>query len=178
MLDYLLASLISFSGIFFGISMVSIAPEERKPGKRYFKLLENVIFIVIICLLLLYLFYYNLFSLLDIVISLFLLLSLCFAAVDAINNIKRKAIRLNKNSRIIRLKNRIKNSYSIYAALAVILYMSYKNRNLFFIRSSLVFIYGLAAGSLHAKPRNIGHNALMILKHSHFLLLSLILSFI
>jgi len=47
-LNLILASLVAFCGIAIGIIQSIISPEEMKSGKRYFRLMQNVIIILII----------------------------------------------------------------------------------------------------------------------------------
>lgn len=46
-LNYLLVSLAAFSGLWVGVVLSFISPEEMKPGKRYFKLIVKIVFIII-----------------------------------------------------------------------------------------------------------------------------------
>lgn len=53
MFSTILASMIAFSGLFFGHLLQYIAPEEIKPGKRYFISLQYIL-IAVLCITLLY----------------------------------------------------------------------------------------------------------------------------
>jgi len=98
--------------------------------------------------------------------------------MDIMNNINKylfnKTLK-TKKSRFLDFKRRIKNSYSIYAILAIVLYLSYKNKNLFFIESALIFLYGINIGSLLADHKNKKQNIVKVLKHAHFLIIALLL---
>ncbi len=43
----MLEILFSLSGFVFGVVLALIAPEELKPGKKYFKFIRNVLFVLI-----------------------------------------------------------------------------------------------------------------------------------
>lgn len=47
-LNYALASLAAFSGLWAGAILAFISPEEMKPGKRYFRIMSKAIFILMV----------------------------------------------------------------------------------------------------------------------------------
>lgn len=47
-LNYALASLVAFSGLWAGAILAFISPEEMKPGKRYFRIMAKAVFILIV----------------------------------------------------------------------------------------------------------------------------------
>src|SRR3989338_1294893 len=59
-INYFLASIISYLGIALGMTLAYIAPEEQKPGKKYFAILKYVFFISILAFLLSF-YYKNIF---------------------------------------------------------------------------------------------------------------------
>ena len=74
-INYFLASIISYLGIALGIILIYIAPEEQKHGKGYFLFLRNIFFMLIL-LFLLFFYYKSIFIVLFVVISLIVFLSL------------------------------------------------------------------------------------------------------
>lgn len=47
MLNYIFAVIASYIGLFCGVALALISPEEIKPGRRYFNLIEKFLFIII-----------------------------------------------------------------------------------------------------------------------------------
>ena len=121
-INYFLAGLISFSGLILGIILISIAPEEQKPGKKYFILMQNILFVLIIFFFLFYL-QVNLFIFLAVII-----LTTYFLRIKTKNNFIR--------------------SFLIYFALGVVFFLSSVNLNLFLIESVLIFLSGMPTSSL------------------------------
>ncbi len=180
-LTYILSSIACFLGLIFGMILIFIAPEEQKPGKKYFILLENIFLILMTLFLLIYFYYYKLFSVVYVLLWLFFIMLLIFSLMDLLNSISpffNKRLNINKESKLIGLKRRIKNHYSIYSILALIFYLSYQNKNLFFIESTLIFLYGLPIGSLLAEHKDKKQNIITVLKHMHFLIIALLLGYL
>ena len=74
-LNYFLAAIVAYLGLLLGIILIKIAPEEQKPGKKYFIFLKKAIFLLV---LIFYLFFYNFnpaFSLILLVFTLILMLN-------------------------------------------------------------------------------------------------------
>ncbi len=115
-----IASLVVGLGLFSGVFLALIAPEELKAGKKYFILLRTVLFVAIVALLVFS--YYRI----NMIITIICLLSL----LDLF---------LNKISDIIR-----------FALLGLFFYLSAPLNQLFVLISVLIFIYGLPAGTLLA----------------------------
>src|SRR3989338_10434860 len=53
-LSYFLASITAYLGLLVGLILIKMAPEEQKPGKRYFTLLKKILFFAILALPLYY----------------------------------------------------------------------------------------------------------------------------
>lgn len=119
-ISYALLSFVSYSGIFFGSLLIFIAPEEQKPGRKYFLLMQKMVLGLIIIVLL-----YN-FSKINLLLSILLFI---FAILKNTNN------------------------YFVYLLFIPLLYISFKNTNLALIMATLIFLYGLSAGSLLVKPK-------------------------
>ena len=117
-LNYLLALVFSFSGIFIGMFLGYIAKEELKPGKQYFLWMQNIVLILSV-IFVLYSFHFNvvLFVITGLVITLGI---------------------INFNP----------NGIMGYVFLAILIFLSIGNTNLFILTSSMVFLYGLPTGSL------------------------------
>ncbi|MCG8571015.1 MAG: hypothetical protein MJB14_12820, partial [Spirochaetes bacterium] len=75
----------------------------------------------------------------------------------------------------IKVKNNFKKSMILYFILAVILFVSLGNNNLFLIESVLIFLFGMATGSLLFKKKN---HFEIVLKNSIFLIVALALPFL
>ncbi len=57
-LNYTIVSIISFLGLFVGMLLAFVSPEEMKPGEKYFKIMKGILFIVI-GVVMVYLTWYN-----------------------------------------------------------------------------------------------------------------------
>ena len=140
-----LAPIISFLGFPFGLFLSFVSPEEMNPGKKYFKLLQNLLLVLILF------FIFNYYSL-PLIASILITITV-FLGVFCWQN-KYKSIIL-------------------YLILAVLLYLSSKNPLLFALESSLIFMYGVPAGSL-IKYRKKDFLKI-VAKHSIFILLTILL---
>lgn len=118
LLNYSLAAIISYIGLFIGFFLAIIAKEEIKPGKKYFMILQKIILLLAFIFLLIYL---NLNYILVLLILVFIV------------------VYISKTENKIPL---------IYIILSIIFYLSSKNSNLLIIESSLIFLYGIPTGSL------------------------------
>lgn len=139
-LIFLITSILSFLGLFVGMILVKIAPEEKKPGKKHFLLLQNITF----SLSVLFLLYYLKLNILIIILMMIILI-----------------IMLIKQN----IRDNIKRSMIFYFLFSLIFVLSVKNDNLFLIESVSVFIFGMATGSILLKKKN---HLEIILKNSIF----------
>ena len=128
-LNYFLASIIAYLGLLIGIILIRLAPEEQRPGKKYFVLLKKILFFLILVFLL---FFYKI----NIILSLALL-------VIVIALMSNKKINLRKSA-------------LVYFLLGIIFYLSYFSEiiDLFVMESVLIFLYGIPAASLDLKKKN------------------------
>ncbi|MBU90355.1 hypothetical protein CMO94_02335 [Candidatus Woesearchaeota archaeon] len=126
-LTFFLASIIAYLGLLFGVILIKLAPEEQKPGKKYFILLKKILFLFIIAFLS---FYYK-------INFIFLILLLIFIIVLMLN----KKLNLDKSA-------------LVYLLLGIIFYLSSKIPDLFVIESVLIFLYGVPNASLIFKRKN------------------------
>jgi len=134
-LSYFLASITAYLGLLVGIILVRMAPEEQKPGKRYFILLKkNLFFILFIPIL----YYYKI----NMVFSLALL-----SFVTA-----------------LMLGNRLKldKSYLIYFLLGIFFYLGSRFIDLFVVEAILILLYGIPNGSLTFSLTNKNYNDVLI----------------
>jgi len=122
-INYFIASLISFFGLILGIILVSIAPEEQKPGKKYFILLQNLFFILSVVFL------------------------LYFLEID-MGIIFLTAVLLTYYFSRIKIKDYFSKSEFLYFLLAIIFFLSSKNTSLFLTESVILFLFGMPTGSL------------------------------
>ena len=120
-ITYLLVSLTSYLGLLLGVILINMAPEEQKPGKKYFIFLKKILFFLIIASLLLY---YSQNILLNIFILVFIII-----------------LMLNK-------KMNLNKSILVYLFFGIIFYLSSKDLNLLVIQSTLIFLYGVPNSSL------------------------------
>ena len=151
-LNYILAVVITFLGLFVGFLLALIAEEELKPGKPYFIFLQNLIFSLIIFFLLF-------FSELTVWLAI-LIATLTF---------------------IFLIKTNI-NSIAIYLSLAFIFNGAFRNLlKVFILEASLVFIYGIITGSLvtyKLKNKKLKTVKELIIKYGIFIPLAIILFFL
>ena len=151
-INYFIASLISFFGLILGIILIKIAPEEQKPGKKYFILLQNLFFILSVILL------------------------LYFLKID-MGIIFLTAILLTYFISRIKIKDYFRKSEFLYFLLAIIFFLSSKNTSLFLTESVIIFLFGMPTGSLlfNRKKKNyfkVGLRSII------FLVVALLLFFI
>ena len=64
-LNYFLVSIISYLGLLLGVILIRLAPEEQRPGKRYFILIKKILFFLILVFLL---FFYKIHAILSLVL--------------------------------------------------------------------------------------------------------------
>ena len=134
-LSYFLASIIAYLGLLVGIILVRMAPEEQKPGKKYFILLEKILFFTLFIPIL---YYYKI----NIVFSLALL---SFIAALILGN----RIKLDK-------------SYLIYFLLGILFYLSTRFIDFFVMESVLIFLYGIPNASLMFSLKKKNYNDILI----------------
>ena len=140
-LIYSLASLIAYLGLLVGIILIRIAPEEQKPGKRYFILLKKILFFILFIPIL---YYYKI----NIIFSLALL---SFAAALMLGN----RLKLNK-------------SYLIYFLLGIFFYLGSRFIDLFVMESVLIFLYVISDASLALSLKKKNYNEVLIKNLSFF----------
>ena len=115
-LTYFLTAIIACTGLFIGIFLALQVKEELKKGNAYFKLLGKVLFAAIFAITL------N---------SLNITILIRVAAYIAV---------------LIILSATKLNSLPIFSALGAMFYITSAKPEMFFIVSSMIFIFGLAAG--------------------------------
>jgi len=125
-LNYFLASIIAYLGLLLGITLIKMAPEEQKPGKKYFILIKKIILFLIIASFFVYL-KINL-----IILSLLLLFTLILFA----------------NRKIT-----LESTLLVYLMLGLFFSLSSKIFDLFIIESTLIFLYGISTASFAFNPR-------------------------
>ena len=117
-LNYILALVFSFSGIFAGMLLGKIAKEELKPGKEYLIWMQNIILIIAAILVL---YYFQIHIVLFILAGLILTVGLIYFRPKAVIG---------------------------YIILAALILLIMENTNFFMVISSLAFLYGFPTGSL------------------------------
>lgn len=147
LLNYSLAAIISYMGLFIGFFLAIIAKEELREGKKYFIYLQKIILLLIFVFLLIYL---------------------------RLNNILTVIVLIAILIPLLKTEKTLNTSPYIYPILAVILYLSSKTLNLFIIESSLIFLYGLPTGSLLTGKKK-KESIINILANIPFILIAIIL---
>lgn len=128
MINQLFVLPLSLLGFLFGIILALIAPEELRPGKKYFLLIKKILFCFILLLpLFLFIYLKNYYFVLIIIIYLVLYFLI----------LRKKKFWL---------KEIFNYSFFIITYLVFII-LNLKN-NLIIILPSLIFLYGLPAGTL------------------------------
>jgi len=123
-ITYVLAVLVTFLALFLGMLLARLTKEELKPGDKYFKFAKVVLLIIITVISLTISFLNRHIATFAIILILFIILFFT--------------------------KKRKKETY-IYALYGFIIHYSAGYINLFLLESSLIFIYGLIAGTLITK---------------------------
>lgn len=147
LLNYSLAAIMSYIGLFIGFFLAIIAKEEIKPGRKYFLFLQKIILLLIFIFLLLFI---KLNYILILLILIFIIIYL------------------------LKTKKEFNELPYIYIILSVIFYLSSKKLSLFVIESSLIFLYGLPTGSLLTKEDR-KKTIINILANIPFILIAIIL---
>ncbi len=146
-LSYILAAILSYLGLLIGIILIKMAPEEQKPGRKYFILLKNILFFFIIALVL---FYYGVNTILSLAL-------LCFIFVL-----------------LVKKKLYLEKSAGVYLLFGFIFYFSSKILTLFVLESALIFLYGIPNSSLVINARKNNYKDIFI-KNIWFFLPAIIL---
>ncbi len=120
-LSYLLSLIISFCGLFVGIALAYIAPEEIRPGEKYFIAIQNL---VLTTTILVFVYYITPNLLLTVLISILTFLFLFYRKLS---------------------------TKAIYLFLGILFFFSSKNQSIFLLESTLIFFYGFPTGTLFAK---------------------------
>jgi len=126
-LSYFWASIIAYLGLLLGVILIKLAPEEQRPGKKYFILFKEILFFLIIAFLLIF---YKVNFILTTVLLIFIVI-----------------LMLNK-------KMKLEKSGLVYFLLGIVFFLSSKNFNLFIIESVLIFLYGIPNASFILKKKN------------------------
>jgi len=126
-LNYFLASIIAYLGLLLGIILIKFAPEEQKPGIKYFILLKKILFFIALVAIL---FFHK-------VNIIFTSILLFFVFILMLN----KKINLSK-------------SELVYFFLGILFFFSSRISNLFVIESVIIFLYGIPNASIILKKKN------------------------
>ncbi|MEM4260659.1 MAG: hypothetical protein QXG00_05475 [Candidatus Woesearchaeota archaeon] len=130
-LIYFLLLILSYSGLFVGLILSRVAFEELESGKKYFLIIQFLLWIIITNLII---FYYN--DLLFVIIGA-LLVILMFILKFVLQN----------------------KSYHIdYLVLGILFYYSSGYTNLMLINSTAIFLYGFFTASLIVLNSEINNN--------------------
>lgn len=148
-INYFSSLVISFFGIYIGLALAYIAPEELNPGVKYLKIFQNILFAITIFV---------------------------FAHYSKLNLVLNAAIAIIVL--LILFKTKI-SSRALYLFLGVLFFLSIKDIQLFLIESTLIFLFGFPSGTLfvrkHIKTEKLSVIRKLFLNYYPFLLLSGIL---
>lgn len=120
-INYFLSLVISFFGLFIGLALAYIAPEELKPGEKYLIVVQNIVLTAIIFVFIYYL-KTNIF--LATFFSMIILLFLFFKRIS---------------------------TKAIYLLLGFLFFFSSRIEAMFLLESVLIFFYGFPTGTLFVK---------------------------
>ena len=120
-IDFILASIVSYLGLLLGIILIKLAPEEQKPGKKYFILFKKILLFLIIAIFFVYI-------KINTVILIFLLIILLLFLINK--------------------KITLESTVLTYLLFGVLFSLSFRIQNLFIIESVLIFLYGIPTASL------------------------------
>lgn len=126
-ISYFLAAIISYLGLLVGVILIKTAPEEQKPGKKYFVILKKTIFLLVLAF---YMFFYRFNPVLSLV-----LLTITFVLM------------LNK-------KLKLEKTGLTYFFFGIVFALSSRVIDLLVVESALIFLYGLPTASLVLKKKN------------------------
>jgi hypothetical protein len=122
LINYFLTSIICFLGLFCGLALARIAPEELGPGQKYFRLFEKIIFMLIVIVFVFFIGYQTN----PILSILFVLFSVYYLKF-------------------------VHGNY-VYYFLAFIFFLSSRELQFFIVESVLIFLFGFARGTLLSGP--------------------------
>ena len=166
LLQYSLAALVTYFGLFVGFFLALIAKEEIKPGKKYFVFLKEFLLLLIFIFLIVFI-KLN---------YLLVLLILVFIIIIALKKHHKKL--LNESEKGLENSKNFQKDFNelplVYIVLGIIFYASSKTTNVFIIESSLIFLYSLPTGSLLTKKSKT-KTIIEILKNIGFLVIAIIL---
>jgi len=123
-INYFLSSIVCYFGLLLGIYLIKFAPEEQKPGAKYFVFMKKILLLLMIAF---FLFFHKLN-----IILIFVILFLVSFVLSY-----KKAV--------------LEKSALVYFFLGIIFFFSSKIENLFIIESVLIFLYGVPTASLDVK---------------------------
>lgn len=161
LLNYSLTAFITYLGLIGGMLLAFLTEEELKPGRKYFIILQHICFISIFAGLFYYFFVNKLVpELITIAVLFIIIISTCYYSAVKLKKSKRKPIII---------------SYIIYSVFAVGFYLSSKIIGMHIIISSLIFIYGLPAGTKLTDPKKKLKSFWIILSHIFYVAIAIIL---
>lgn len=149
-IDYFLASAIVYLGLMIGIVLILLAPEEQKPGKKYFIQIQKILMTVMSTLVLL-----------SLNINLILLLFFIIIIILLIYGKEKSQ----------------ENSSFVYFVLGLKFVYASTILNLFVIQSILIFLYGIPTASLIYNMKNKNYFDIFV-KHLWFFVPVIIFYFI
>ena len=129
-INYFLASLVSSLGLAIGIFLVRIAPEEQKPLAKNFSFLRKI-FLILTFVFLIFYYFKSPFYL--------SLLLACFVFILFIG---------------YKTKDFFRKIMVSYLVFGILFFLSFQNKNLFVLESSLFLLYGMPAASLIYNKKN------------------------
>ena len=126
-LNYILALIACISGLFLGIIVSLLAQEELKDGKKYFKLIQNIIIVLVLFFVMEF---YQINIYLSLAVSAVLLFLLFY----------------------LKTLNREKRDFIIYPLFGIVFFLL-KDSQLILVTGSLIFIYSLLSAGIFSEER-------------------------
>tara|TARA_Y100000310_G_C20606428_1_gene775714 strand:+ start:1035 stop:1490 length:456 start_codon:yes stop_codon:yes gene_type:complete len=143
--------LIAYSGILTGMLLIFMGPEERKPGEKYFKIMQDVVLFLIMFFL-----FFNL------GFDYFLIAGLMLGVLLILFWYRAKKIYLTEKY------------FIVYTLLGVVLHLSSQNGGFLITGASLIFLYGMPTGSLLTNSKKKLESLRGVLKYSYFILVAML----
>ena len=178
-LSYFLASITTYLGLLVGLILIKMAPEEQKPGKRYFILLRKILFFILFIPML---YYYKIniafsLALLAFVAALILRKNLKLDMLEnsdcAHSSLQRGVSNRNfrhaqKHAPHFSAGSVFDKSYLTYFLLGIFFYLGSRFIDLFVVEAVLIFLYGIPNASLVFSQKKKNYNEIFINNLSFF----------
>jgi hypothetical protein len=150
-LNYFLTALISYIGLFAGMLLIFMGPEEKKPGEKYFRIMQDVVLFLVMFFL-----FFN--------------LKLNYFWVSFLMVIVLLVLIWYRAKKI----DKVENQFVVYTLFGIVLHLSLINAEFLITEASLIFLYGMATGSLLTNSKKKFESVKNVLKYSYFILVAML----